>query len=242
MQMNRTTLLVFLSAVLSAMPARHASAADYVLAVTWQPAFCEISSRKPECRAQRDGNPDTRRFSLHGLWPQPISRAYCGVSASDIENSKSGRWRDIDIAFLPGPLWRRLQEGMPGTRSRLHRHEWVKHGSCMPDAREETYFEVSLDLLDEVNASPLAALMAERIGKPVTGDELRAAFEAGFGPGTGSRLRISCVDDDGRRLIREITIGLSGDPFNQRMSELVAAAVPTDPGCPGGIVDPAGRQ
>jgi ribonuclease T2 len=112
----------------------------------------------------------------------------------------------------------------------------------MPDAREETYFEVSLDLLDEVNASPLAALMAERIGKPVTGDELRAAFEAGFGPGTGSRLRISCVDDDGRRLIREITIGLSGDPFNQRMSELVAAAVPTDPGCPGGIVDPAGRQ
>jgi ribonuclease T2 len=112
----------------------------------------------------------------------------------------------------------------------------------MPGAREETYFEVSLDLLDEVNASPLAALMAERIGKPVTGDELRAAFEAGFGPRTGSRLRISCVDDGGRRLIREITIGLAGDPFNQRMADMVAAAGPTDPGCPGGIVDLAGQQ
>jgi ribonuclease T2 len=240
--MNRTALLALFFTVLSALLARQANAADYVLAVTWQPAFCEIASRKPECRAQRDGNSDTRRFSLHGLWPQPMSRAYCGVPASDVENSKSGRWRDIDIAFLPQPLWRRLQEGMPGTRSGLHRHEWVKHGSCMPGAREETYFEVSLDLLDEVNASPLAALMAQRIGKEVTGDELRAAFEKGFGAGTGSRLRVSCVDDGGRRLIREITIGLSGNPFDQRMAELVTAAVPTDPGCPGGIVDPAGRQ
>jgi ribonuclease T2 len=240
--MNRTALLALFFTVLSALPARQANAADYVLAVTWQPAFCEIASRKPECRAQRDGSPDTRRFSLHGLWPQPMSRAYCGVPASDVENSKSGRWRDIDIAFLPEPLWRRLQAGMPGTRSGLHRHEWVKHGSCMPGAREETYFEVSLDLLDEVNASPLAALMAQRIGKLVTGDELRAAFEAGFGAGTGSRLRISCADDDGRRLIREITIGLAGDPFNQRLADMVAASSPTDPGCPGGIVDPAGQQ
>jgi ribonuclease T2 len=240
--MNCKTLLVLFSAILSAFLARPASAADYVLAVTWQPAFCEISGRKPECRAQRDGNADTRQFSLHGLWPQPMSRAYCGVSPTDIENSKSGRWRDIDIAFLPEPLWRRLQAGMPGTRSGLHRHEWIKHGSCMPGAREETYFEVSLDLLDEVNASPLAALMAQSIGKEVNGDELRVAFEKGFGAGTGSRLRISCVDDGGRRLIREITIGLAGDPFSQRMADMVAAADPTDPGCPGGIVDPAGRQ
>jgi ribonuclease T2 len=84
--------------------------------------------------------------------------------------------------------------------------------------------------------------MAARIGKSVTGDEIRAAFEQGFGAGTGSRLRISCVDDGGRRLVREITIGLAGDPFSQELAQLVASAAPTGPGCPGGIVDPAGQQ
>jgi ribonuclease T2 len=239
------TALVFLgvfSALASGFAPSRALAETYVLAISWQPAFCELAGRKPECRSQRAESADARQFSLHGLWPQPSSRAYCGIAASEIEASKGGRWRDIDIAFLPQPLWRRLQAGMPGTRSNLHRHEWVKHGSCIDGADEERYFEASLDLLDSVNSSPLARLFAENIGKSLSADTVRAAFELGFGTGSGLRLRISCAQDGNRRIIRELTIGLVGDPFVTEMKDLVAAASPTDAGCPAGIVDQAGQQ
>jgi ribonuclease T2 len=239
------TALVFIglfSALFSGFAPSPALADTYVLAISWQPAFCEFARRKPECRSQRPESADARQFSLHGLWPQPSSRAYCGMAPSDIEASKAGRWHEIDVAFLPQPLWRRLQAGMPGTRSNLHRHEWVKHGSCIDGANEERYFEASLDLLDSVNSSPLARLFSENIGKMLSADAIRAAFERGFGTGSGSRLRISCVQDGNRRIIREITIGLVGDPFVTEMKELVAAASPIDAGCPGGFVDPVGQQ
>ena len=56
---------------------------------------------------------------------------------------------------------------MPGTRSALHRHEWLKHGTCYGDTAEE-YFADALQLMAELNASPVRALLAARIGGRVT--------------------------------------------------------------------------
>jgi len=53
-----------------------ASPAEYVLAVSWQPAFCETRPRLPECRSQTADRFDATNFTLHGLWPRPRSRAY----------------------------------------------------------------------------------------------------------------------------------------------------------------------
>jgi ribonuclease T2 len=56
-------------------------------------------------------------------------------------------------------------------------------------------------------------------------------------------VRIACDQDGNRRLIGEITIGLRGDVLGTGgIGELIAAAPRTDPGCSGGIVDPAGLQ
>ena len=46
----------------------------FVLAITWQPAFCEANGRKPECVFQTQTRFDGANFSLHGLWPQPSRR------------------------------------------------------------------------------------------------------------------------------------------------------------------------
>ncbi len=105
---------------------------------------------------------------------------------------KAGRWRDIDIDRLDDPLWRRLQVAMPGTRSQLHRHEWIKHGTCMKGATAESYFETSLDLLDAVNASSAARLFAGNIGRRLSAGQVRAAFDADFGEGAGERVKLSC--------------------------------------------------
>jgi hypothetical protein len=44
-------------------------------------------------------------------------------------------------------------------------------------------------------------------------------------------------------LITEITIGLVRVPGNTNsLAELMRASAPTDPGCPGGIIDPVGYQ
>ena len=41
----------------------------YVLALSWQPAFCEGRPDKSECRTQTQNRFDANNFVLHGLWP-----------------------------------------------------------------------------------------------------------------------------------------------------------------------------
>ncbi len=220
-----------------------ASAPEYVLAASWQPAFCEGRSRLPECRSQTPGRYDAVNFTLHGLWPQPRARAYCGVDDTTITLDKKRRWQDLPWQRLDDATWRRLQEVMPGTRSGLHKHEWIKHGTCYGGEGEGEFFRDALLLMDQLNASPVRDLFASRIGQEVTGREIRAAFDESFGQDAGQRLRIACKNDGGRRLIVELTIGLSGDiaPAS-RMADLIAAATVTEPGCPSGVVDPVGLQ
>ena len=42
---------------------------DYLLAISWQPAFCQTHQKKAECRTQDKERYDADHFSLHGLWP-----------------------------------------------------------------------------------------------------------------------------------------------------------------------------
>ncbi len=219
-------------------------AAQYVLAFSWQPAFCEGAPKKPECRSQHPGSYEADHFSLHGLWPQPGTNIYCGVEQSEIEKDKNGRWNDLKTARIAEDIWRQLQRLMPGTRSALHKHEWIKHGTCTSVDIDE-YFSRSIDLLENINGSTLQALFQSGKGKQVTGVAIRKAFDQTYGDGAGDRLRISCKkdQDSSRLLITEITLGLA-NPFESDadLSELVAEAPQTDPGCPSGIVDPAGFQ
>ncbi len=56
-------------------------------------------------------------------------------------------------------------------------------------------------------------------------------------------MRVACDNDDGRQLIVELTIGLKGDlSAGTPVSGLIQASSPTEPGCPGGIIDPVGLQ
>jgi ribonuclease T2 len=97
--------------------------------------------------------------------------------------------------------------------------------------------------MDKLNGSDVRKLFASRIGDELSGDQIRAAFDRSFGPGAGNRVRIACKNDQGRRLIVELTIGLSGTVSpDSNMPDLIAASSPTDPGCPSGVVDPVGLQ
>lgn len=215
---------------------------SYVLALSWQPAFCETNQKRPECRWQTGQRHDASYLSLHGLWPQPSTKAYCDLPAAVRGAGEGGRWKDIPDIALSLATRAELETVMPGTKSLLERHEWTKHGSCYP-ADAETYFKDSIRLLKEVNASPVADLLLRSVGRRVTAADIRSAFDQGFGTGAGNRVRVICKDDGGRRLIAELTIGLKGDiPAGTGLSDLMQAASPIDPGCPAGILDPVGPQ
>jgi ribonuclease T2 len=225
----------------AAQPAARGPA--YVLAISWQPAFCEGNARKRECRSQTNRRFDASNFTLHGLWPQPGTNIYCGVSRRDRLASSEGDWEDIPPLRLSLRTQAALEEAMPGQQSHLDRHEWIKHGTCYPGRDPEAYYRDSLRLLADVNGSPVRQFMAANIGREVTVEEIRSRFDEAFGEGAGERVRLACRDDGGRRLVAELTIGLRGDiPGGGQMRDLILASSPTDPGCPGGIVDPVGLQ
>lgn len=215
----------------------------FVLAISWQPAFCEAHGRKPECLFQTATRFDGRNFTLHGLWPQPSSREFCGVSAEERKAATSGRWQKLPQLELSPQTVGELKDAMPSSQSQFDRYEWTKHGSCYPVRDAETYYRDSLRLLGAVNSSAVRDLMAANIGREIRSADIRQAFDEAFGEGAGERVRIACRDDGSRRLITEITIGLKGDiSAGTETSALILASAPTDPGCPGGVVDPVGLQ
>lgn len=222
-----------------AAPRRAAPGGQYVLAISWEPAFCEGAGGKPECRSQSANRPDASRFSLHGLWP---GDEYCSVSGRDESVDQSGNWDGLPQIDLSAATQADLDRAMPGTQSHLERHEWLKHGTCS-GASADTYFGRAVLFLDTINNSAVGRLFGSRIGNRLDGTAIRNAFDTAFGAGAGDRVRIACTQDGDRRLISEITIGLRGDVLGTgSIGELIAASRPTDPGCNGGIVDRVGRD
>lgn len=213
-----------------------AEAVRLILAISWQNAFCEGHPGKPECRALGPGDPAASRFSLHGLWPQPISKAYCGVPPAQRAASRDGDWDRLPAVALSPDTRARLGALMPGMRSDLQRHEWIKHGSCYgTDA--ETYYDDSLDLLEQINASPVRALFADNAGGRLRASEVRSAFSRAFGPRAGERVQLDC---DGGMII-ELRLALNMAPGNAGdIGRLLRAAPARGPGCRGGRVEAAG--
>jgi ribonuclease T2 len=165
------------------------------------------------------------------------------VSEAERSAATQGRWGDLPRLNLSLATQGGIEKSMPGSQSFLDRYEWIKHGTCYPVREAEIYYRDSLRLIDAVNASAVQALMARSIGKEVSARQIRASFDEAFGAGAGERVRVACRDDGSRRLIAELTIGLRGDiPGGASFTDLLFASGPTDPGCPGGIVDAVGRQ
>jgi len=85
---------------------------SYVLALSWQPAFCERKPNRPECRSQHERRYDANNFSLHGLWPQPRDYVYCNIPKDIVELDKRGRWSDLPKKLLPSRLLMRWSEAL----------------------------------------------------------------------------------------------------------------------------------
>jgi len=214
---------------------------ENLLAASWQPAFCETRPNKAECRILNsdDSGPAARQFSIHGLWPQPRNRAYCGVSPSVERLDKAKDWERLPEPQVDAETAGALETAMPGVLSDLHHHEWIKHGTCYGGERgADEYFDDTLWLMRDLNGSEVRALFERSIGERLTAAEIRAAFDAAYGEGAGRRVAISCKSG----MIVELRIHLSGQIVEGEtgLGALMLAADPVGQGCASGIVDAAG--
>ena len=217
---------------------------QYVFAVSWEPAFCEGNGMdsKAECKAQTASSFEASHLALHGLWPQPRSKSYCNVSAADKALDDAHKWDQLPAVNLSLSTRAALNQVMPGTQSDLERHEWITHGTCY-GASQDKYFADAVTVIQAINASPVRDLFAGNVGKTLTLDQIRAAFDQAFGAGAGQRVRVACDRDGSRSLIEELTIGLTGTVTDEAgVGALILAAAPTSGGCPAGLVDPVGLQ
>ena len=219
---------------------------DNLLALSWQPAFCETRPSKTECVALNNGDlpSASEQLSIHGLWPQPRGKFYCGVSNAVKALDDSRQWFSLPAPELDDDTRDALAAAMPGVASGLDRHEWIKHGTCHKGAGgADEYFDDTLMLVDAINDSPIGAFFAEHVGARVETADIRALFDAEFGAGAGKRVQFNCKGDSGRVLIQELKINLKGviKP-DASVSELLLAADETSIGCPRGVIDPAGLQ
>jgi len=211
---------------------------EFVLAASWQPAFCEIRPRVRECR---DGAAGVEGFTLHGLWPQPLGLEYCDVPRAERALAEGRRWLDLPASEVAAQTRRDLAQAMPGAASGLDRYQWMKHGTCW-GGEQERFFAASVRLLDELNASAVRDLFVSRVGASVTSDEVRAAFERTFGAGTGRRVLMDCAPGSGGEpMVGELRIALEGDLDGEvSLARMVRAAAPQPRGCARGHVDPPG--
>ena len=209
---------------------------DYLLALSWQPAFCQTHQQKTECQTQTPERYDASNFALHGLWPQPQNNIYCNVTNSLKKLDERSLWEQLPALNLTEATYSDLIETMPGVASYLQRHEWTKHGTCYSSTPEE-YFRESILLTDQFNNSAVRDFFAANIGNRVTAQEIKDKVDSAFGEGTSSKVRVKCNDG----MISEIWINLRGDIDDDSLiGDLMRDAEKADSSCQRGVIDAVG--
>jgi ribonuclease T2 len=206
----------------------------YVLALSWQPAFCAANARKTECRALDAGDFAARHLTVHGLWPNDRPDAgptYCGVDEDTRALDQQRTWCQLPAPEMSGMTRAQLAQTMPGVVSCLDRHEWIKHGTCAGIGAER-YFGETLRLAAAVQATPFAEAVTANIGRAVTAEQLTQAFEASFGAGAGEALTLVCSD---RGDLSEIRIALQPSALEGELdgSDLYRGGAAAESRCPG---------
>jgi ribonuclease T2 len=184
----------------------------YVLALSWQPAFCEFHSTTPECRSQNDKRYDATHLALHGLWPNVRGDSrhdyeYCGVAREIREKDRSRNWCEMPALGLSEESQKRLNPLMPGLQSCLERHEWFRHGVCSGLTADQ-YFEKATMLVERMAKTKLSTYIANNIGKRVSLGSLLSEFDKDFGEGSSRSLALLCDSKHGASMLTEVRLYL----------------------------------
>ena len=214
-----------------------ASSKQNLLALSWHNAFCETHRYKKECKRGLSSllkrKASEEQFVLHGLWPQPRTNVYCLKDRTMINKDKNKRWRSLPSIGLSNSIKDALVKVMPGFKSQLHKHEWIKHGTCYgTDANK--YYGDAVNFIKQVNNSDIGKLFKKNIGKTITLKQVRTAADKSFGIGAGNRIELQCR----RGLITELWLHIGSGEDD--LTSLLAKGKKVRSRCKKGRIDRAG--
>ena len=172
-------------------------------------------------------------FVLHGLWPQPRNNAYCNVSKKQVGMDKNKQWNRLDKLDLNSSTRTRLSRLMPGYSSNLHKHEWVKHGTCYGTSAD-VYYDDAMNLLTQVNESKVQQYFKQNIGRTIKLDDIRKVFDKEFGTGAGKHVTMNCR----KGLVTELWLHLGNG--SSELKELFKSGERPRSRCQKGRVDAVG--
>jgi ribonuclease I len=181
-----------------------AYATDWLLALTWHPAFCSPRTSWPECEAAFP------RLVLHGLWQQGSAGEQSGALSCEVAPGlraldRQGKWCDLPPVALTAETANAADAVMPGRRACLDRHEWYRHGRCSglaPDA----YFSRAASLAARAADLTVSRLLVARAGGSVMLSELMHAVQQDFGPAASRAVAVVCSRHDGVARLTELRI------------------------------------
>ncbi len=124
---------------------------------------------------------------------------------------------------------------MPGYASDLHKHEWIKHGTCY-GADANRYYEDALNMVEQMNHSRVGDFFKKQIGKRVTLNQVRAIFDRSFGVGAGKRVTMICKNG----LITELRLHVGSG--SDDLGVLLKRGETARSHCQSGIIDKVGFQ
>jgi ribonuclease T2 len=188
---------------------------SYLLALTWQPGFCETHASSSECKTVKP------RLVLHGLWPdwdmngdgrRNDADDFCVDSDGRdailaIEKNGAAGWPKLPPVALSAASAGDLAGVMPGVAASLERHEWWKHGTCS-GLKPDDYFATAVLLVRQVERGQLAKLLTDSAGADVARNDLLAAFAADFGADAKRAVTLDCTKADNGSALSEVRIRL----------------------------------
>jgi len=204
---------------------------ESVLVLSWHNSFCETHSNKKECR--QNGGSGANHLVLHGLWPQPRSNSYCGVSKDIIKLDKAKRWNALPKLNLTKEVKELMAIYMPGSQSNLQRHEYYKHGSCYSKDANKYYLD-ALTLTKKADET-LGEYLRANLGKKVKAINIKLLANKLLANGAKDKVAIKCK----RAVLSEVWISLKGK--GNDFAKLLENAKSIRSNCSEAIVDKAGK-
>lgn len=164
-----------------------------VLALSWQPAFCQAygySAGKPECKKLMPDSYQATHLVLHGLWP---NQDRCGQQYGFCNVEPRSQDCDYSPLKLSTSVAANLKQLMPSYAygSCLERHEWYKHGSCQVLSAND-YFTLAMRLNREADKTALGQFLHEHVGETVKRAQLREIVRESFGKDASRKVYLGC--------------------------------------------------
>lgn len=170
---------------------------SYLLAITWQPGFCEhakYNGKKPECDAMNGGKLQAKNLNLHGLWP---NKKECGNNYGSCNGEQfSLKQETIDkvAPWMPNFYFERT----------FGAYEWNKHGKCQSLSPDD-YFIKAVAAVRVVNDSEVGKIVLGSVGKSFRVNDFFDKVKTRYGAGVAGSISLICTQ---RKYLQEIRISL----------------------------------